>query len=96
MAIQSFADRYTEVFFETGELGKRVPWRSISKIVLRKIDMLHYASALNDLRSPPGNHLELLKGRLQGQYSIRVNQQWRIVFRWTDQGPVDVKVMDYH
>lgn len=96
MPIQSFADRHTELFFETGRLGRRVPWCAVSKVVLRKLDMLHYAAVLNDLRSPPGNHLEMLKGRLKGYYSIRVNRQWRVVFGWSDKGPVEVGVMDYH
>jgi toxin HigB-1 len=57
--------------------------------------MLHAAHALGDLRAPPGNRLEALKGSA-GFYSIRINDQWRIVFRWTPSGPADVKIMDYH
>lgn len=96
MAIQSFADSHVQLFFEIGSLGKRVPWQGVKKIVLRKLDMLHYAISLNDLRSPPGNHLEVLHGRWKGHYSIRVNQQWRIVFRWSEKGIQDVRVIDYH
>jgi proteic killer suppression protein len=58
--------------------------------------MLDYAVALGDLSSPPGNRLEPLKGDLPGSHSIRVNDQWRIVFRWTDEGPDEVDVRDYH
>lgn len=96
MSIQSFADRATKEFFETGRLGKRVPWRDVRKVVLRKFDMLHYAHKLDDLRSPPGNRLEALKGDLKGLYSIRVNDQWRITFGWSERGPAEVKVIDYH
>jgi proteic killer suppression protein len=62
----------------------------------RKLDMLHVARDLNDLRSPPGNRLELLTGNRQGQHSIRINDQWRICFRWTKEGPADVEIVDYH
>ena len=62
----------------------------------RKLDMLHYAGALGDLRSPPGNRLEALKGKMRGYQSVRVNDQWRIVFRWTSGGPTLVRVTDYH
>lgn len=62
----------------------------------RKLDILDYAQKIEDPRSPPGNRLEALKGRLRGLYSIRVNDQWRIVFRWTESGPMDVDIVDYH
>lgn len=58
--------------------------------------MLDYAEALTDLASPPGNRLEALKGDLEGFYSIRINERWRVVFRWTDSGPTDVDIRDYH
>lgn len=58
--------------------------------------MLHYAARLDDLKSPPGNRLEALKGNLAGLFSIRVNDQWRIVFRWSFLGPSEVRVTDYH
>jgi len=63
---------------------------------LRKLDMLDAAYRLNDLRKPPGNRLELLKGELAGYYSIRVNEQWRIVFRWEDNNAHEVSLTDYH
>ena len=62
----------------------------------RAWDVLDYAGALNDLRSPPGNRLEALKGNLAGRHSIRINDQWRVVFRWTDAGPTEVDIRDYH
>ncbi len=96
MAIQSFGDLILKEFFRTGKLRKKVSWQSLGKIVLRKLDMLHYVHVLDDLKSPPGNRLELLKGNLKGFYSIRVNDQWRLVFAWTPQGPAEIRIMDYH
>jgi toxin HigB-1 len=96
MAIQSFATRAIERFFADGVLPRRVGWTPIARVVARKLDMLDYAEVLSDLTSPPGNRLEALKGDLLGFHSIRVNDQWRIVFRWTDAGPVDVNITDYH
>ena len=96
MAIQSFGDTVLEEFFNTGTIRKRVSWKNLRKIVMRKLDMLHYASVLEDLKSPPGNRLELLRGELKGWYSIRINDQWRIIFEWTTNGPQKVKVRDYH
>jgi len=58
--------------------------------------MLDYAHDVKDLRSPPGNKLEALKENLVGYHSIRINDQWRVVFRWTDNGPTDVDILDYH
>ena len=58
--------------------------------------MLDYATVLGDLASPPGNRLEALKGRLDGYHSVRINDQWRVVFRWTANGPTDVDIRDYH
>lgn len=95
MAIQSFVDHDTKIFFETGRAGK-VGWINLRVIAKRKLDMLHYASRLIDLRVPPGNKLEALSGELTGKYSIRINDQWRIVFRWTSFGPTEVKITDYH
>lgn len=96
MAIQSFADPSLQEFFESEKLRKNVGWRGIKKIVRRKLDMLDYAHVLEDLASPPGNKLEALKDDLKGFHSIRINDQWRIVFQWTDQGPAKVRVIDYH
>lgn len=96
MAIVSFSDSITKVFYETGRLSKKAKWRGARKVVLRKLDMLSFAFVLNDLRSPPNNRLEALKGNLKGFYSIRVNDQWRLIFKWSPQGPFDVAVVDYH
>jgi toxin HigB-1 len=96
MAIQSFADKATERFFNSGKVGKGIGWGSIRKVVARKLDMIHYAAVLDDLKSPPNNRLELLQGSLKGFYSIRINSQWRIVFRWSPSGPCEVTVCDYH
>lgn len=92
--IQSFADRHTEAFFDDGICHRQ--WRAFERAAKRKLDMLDGATALDDLRSPPGNRLELLKGSRAGQHSIRINDQWRICFQWTEQGPEDVEIIDYH
>ena len=63
---------------------------------MRKLAMLHRAGRLDDLRVPPGNRLEALKGDRLGQYSIRINDQWRVCFRWSDAGADDVEIVDYH
>jgi proteic killer suppression protein len=96
MAIQSFEESSLQEVFETGKVPKKAGWQLVKKIVIRKLDMLHYAHILDDLKSPPGNKLEALKGDLKGLHSIRVNDQWRIIFVWTPQGPAKVRVMDYH
>jgi len=64
--------------------------------VPRKLDILDAATLLGDLRSPPGNRLEPLKGDRRGQYSVRINRQWRVCFRWTPEGPEAVEIADYH
>jgi proteic killer suppression protein len=96
VAIRTFANEAVKAFFEDGRATARVGWVSVARIVARKLDMLHYADELRDLGSPPGNRFEALKGRWRSFYSIRVNDQWRVVFRWTDSGPEDVDVVDYH
>jgi toxin HigB-1 len=96
MPICGFANETVRRFFETGEVSHRVGWFAVSRVVARKLDMLSYAHALHDLKSPPANRLELLKGDLKGKYSIRVNDQWRVVFSWTAAGAADVDVVDYH
>lgn len=69
---------------------------NIETVARRKLRQLEIASRLEDLRVPPGNRLEALKGRRSGQYSIRVNDQWRVYFRWSDAGADDVEIVDYH
>ncbi len=96
MAIWTFASRAVERFFVEGRLTKRTGWANLGKVALRKLDMLDYAEALTDLASPPGNRLEALKGDLRGFHSIRINAQWRVVFRWTASGTADVDIRDYH
>ena len=73
-----------------------LPFGSIAKVATRTLAQLEAAATLEFLRSPPGNRLEALKGDRQGQYSIRVNDQWRICFRWTAAGPEDVEIVDCH
>jgi proteic killer suppression protein len=91
--IKSFRCQDTRKLFET---GKSARFGSIFKVATRKLTQLEAAATLEFLRSPPGNRLEALKGDRQGQYSIRVNDQWRICFRWTPAGPEDVEIVDYH
>jgi proteic killer suppression protein len=95
MVIRSFQDEDAAAFFKSGRVPRRKGWSGVRAVVQRKLDMLRYASELEDLRSPPGNRLEILSGDLQGCYSIRINDQWRVVFKW-DIEPYDVRVVDYH
>ena len=91
--IVSFADKATEAIAN----GERViRFAFIEHSIRRKLLMLEIAANLNDLRVPPGNHLEKLQGNWIGFYSIRVNEQWRICFRWTLNGPSEVQLVDYH
>lgn len=77
--------------------GMRIPrYRAFERQALRKLRQLEIAGNLNDLRIPPGNHLEALSGDREGQYSIRINGQFRICFSWTPMGPRDVEIVDYH
>ena len=96
MAIQSFGDKATEAFYLTGAAPRNAGWRGITKIATRKLDMIAYAKVLDDLKAPPNNRLEKLKDDLTGFHSIRINDQWRIVFQWTSNGPSKVKIVDYH
>jgi len=74
---------------------RRIP-NQIKEVALYKLDVLNAAQSLDDLKSPPGNRLELLRGDLAGFHSIRINNQWRIVFRWQDSNAHDVQIVDYH
>jgi len=69
---------------------------NIAKVTRRKLRQLEIANRLEDLKVPPGNHLEALKGNRSGQYSIRINDQWRVCFRWTEGGADGVEIVDYH
>ena len=95
--IVSFGDRQSEALYD-GESGKAIRKfpaniRGVSK---RKLDLLNAVTVLAELRSPPGNRLESLRGNLTGFHSFRVNNQWRIVFRWVDGDAHSVRVIDYH
>ncbi len=92
--IQGFADRETALIW-SGRRSKRLPV-DIQAVALRKLRLLNQAQVVNDLRAPPGNRLESLKGERAGQYSIRINDQWRICFTWSEGGPADVEIVDYH
>ena len=95
--IASFADRATEALFhgKGGKAVRRIP-SDIQPVAVRKLDLVNAAHELQDLRVPLGNRLEALKGSLRGKHSIRINDQWRIVFRWKDGDAYEVEVDDYH
>jgi proteic killer suppression protein len=93
MPIQSYKDEDTETLHQT---GKSRTFGNIASVAIRKLDMLDAAAELKDLRSPPGNHLEALSDDRTGQHSIRINDKWRICFVWTDNGPANVEIVDYH
>jgi proteic killer suppression protein len=91
--IQSFRDADTQALFEARSNRR---WAAIQSVALRKLDQMEAATALNDLRMLPGNRLEALKGDRPGQYSIRVNNQYRICFIWVEDGAHEVEITDYH
>ena len=91
--IKSFRCPDTQRLFETGKSRR---FSGIASIATRKLAQLDAAETLEFLRSPPGNRLEALKGDRAGQYSIRINEQWRICFRWVDGDAFDVEIVDYH
>ncbi|MGH7963356.1 MAG: type II toxin-antitoxin system RelE/ParE family toxin [Candidatus Binatia bacterium] len=91
--IRSFRCAATQTLFETGKCKR---FSGIANVATRKLAQLDAAHTLEFLRSPPGNQLEALKGNRAGQHSIRVNDQFRVCFRWTEAGPEDVEIVDYH
>ena len=91
--IQSFANRETAELFRN---GSRRRFAAMSRVALRKLIQMNQARTLGDLAVPPGNRLEALRGNLSGFHSIRINDQWRIIFRWTRDGPAQVAIVDYH
>ena len=91
--IRSFTCQLTEALAKGNQVKQFV---NIAKVARRKLRQLEIAGRLDDLRVPPGNRLEALKGDRFGQHSIRINDQWRVRFRWTDAGPEDVEIVDYH
>lgn len=92
--IRSFKDKDTEAIFN-GKYVRRIP-KQVAPLAARKLNQVHAAGCLEDLRIPPGNRLEALKGDRKGQHSIRINDQWRVGFRWTQAGPDAVEIVDYH
>ena len=91
--IRNFRCKDTEILFNDFECRR---FRNIERVARRKLLYLHQAINLGDLLSPPGNRLESLKGDHDGQYSIRINDQWRICFRWVNGDAIDVEIVDYH
>ncbi|UUZ78002.1 type II toxin-antitoxin system RelE/ParE family toxin [Polaromonas sp. P1(28)-13] len=91
--IQSFKCADTQALFETGKSRR---FANIKQVAERKLTQLAAATTLEFLKSPPGNHLELLVGDHEGQHSVRINKQWRVCFVWTTDGPNDVEIVDYH
>lgn len=96
--IESFADHATEDIFNgvNSRAARQVLPRELWRVAFRKLDQIDSAVSLDDLKVPPGNRLELLHGDREGQHSIRINDQYRICFLWTDSGAVNVEVVDYH
>ena len=92
--IRAFKDKEAEKVFN-GRFSRKLP-SDIQRIAERKLIMLHRAATLNDLRVPPSNRLEVLKGDRAGQHSIRINDQWRICFEWRTDGVYEVEIVDYH
>jgi toxin HigB-1 len=92
--IRNFKDKETQKVFER-ERSRKLP-SDIQQVALRKLRMLNRAEALQDLRVPPANRLERLVGNREGQYSVRINDQWRICFVWQDGNALDVEIVDYH
>lgn len=92
--IKSFKDRETEKVYDR-EISRRLP-ADIQQTALRKLRMLNNAGNLNDLRIPPANRLETLRGKREGQYSIRINDQWRVCFNWHEGNAHNVEITDYH
>lgn len=93
--IRSFRGTFAELIFEQRRVPKGFP-TDVAKVARRKLVQLNNAAVLGDLAAPPGNRLEALRGDLAGKHSIRINDQWRIVFRWSEGGPEQVEIVDYH
>jgi len=92
--IKSFGSKATETIWN-GQFAKGLP-NQIQQVARRKLRMISNAQDINDMRVPPANHLEKLRGNLKGYYSIRINAQWRIIFKWLNQDAYEVKIVDYH
>jgi proteic killer suppression protein len=96
--ISSFKNKATEDVFngKSSKLAMKACPKRLWKIATRKLDQLDSVSTLEELNVPPGNRLESLSGKRKGEFSIRINDQFRIVFKWTETGPADVEISDYH
>ena len=96
--IRSFTGKGTEYIFNgvNSKLARKKCPTNLRSVVIRKLDQLDSVIQLNELRIPPGNRFEALRGSREGQYSIRINEQYRICFSWTELGPIDVEIVDYH
>lgn len=96
--IVSFRDGATEDLFNgvNSQRARKTCPRSLWQLAARKLDLLDSVQSLNELKVPPGNHLEMLRGNRRGQYSIRINAQYRICFAWAENGPEYVEITDYH
>jgi proteic killer suppression protein len=93
--IKDFGDDATKRFFKTGQCPRG--WQAFATVAARKLDLLNRVVSVEQLRIPPGNRLEKLQGNRKGQWSIRINDQWRVCFRWDDDlGPRNVEIVDYH
>jgi proteic killer suppression protein len=95
LMIKSFKGKFAELILQGRRVPKGFP-ANLAKVARRKLIMVDAAAFLEALNSPPGNRLEALTGDLAGKHSIRINDQWRVVFGWTDTGPEDVEIIDYH
>ena len=95
LMIRSFSGKFAEPILQGRRLPKGFP-ANLAKAARRKLIMVDAVGFLEALNSPPGNRLEALKGDLAGKHSVRINDQWRIVFRWTEAGPEDVEIIAYH
>ena len=95
---QSFANQGTEDIFDglSSKPARKTCAQSVWKIARRKLDLLDSVALFEELKAPPGNRLEALKSDRQGQHSIRINDQYRICFQWSETGPRDVEIVDYH
>ena len=91
--ILNFKDAETQKVFETGKSRR---FGSLARVAARRLGAVSFAKTIDDLRDPPGNRLEALKGDRRGQYSIRINDQYRVCFKWTGEDAVDVEIVDYH
>ena len=93
--IKGFRGKFAEAILRERIVPKGFPV-NLGAVTRRKLIMINNATRLGDLKVPPGNRLEVLKGDLAGKHSVRINGQWRIVFRWTESGPDEVEIVDYH